>query len=44
MMKNIYVTILKLITREKLLNSEKNIGRVFDASELTIDEMKALMA
>lgn len=42
-MKNIIANISKIIMREKLLNSEKNIGRVFDASELTIDEMKALM-
>lgn len=42
-MKNIYDIIQKFITKEKLLNSEKNIGRVFDASNLTIEEMKALM-
>lgn len=43
-MKNIYNMIQKFITKEKLLNSEKNIGRVFDATDLTIEEMKALMA
>lgn len=42
-MKNIIANISKIIMREKLLNSEKNKGRVFNASELTIDEMKALM-
>ena len=35
--------IVKLIIREKLLNSELSKGRVFDANELTIEEMKALM-
>lgn len=42
-MKNIYDIIQKFITKEKLLNSEKNIGRVFNASDLTIEEMKALL-
>lgn len=42
-MKNIYNVIHKILMKEKLLNSEKNIGRVFDASELTIEEMKALL-
>lgn len=42
-MKNIYNTIRKIIMKEKLLNSEKNIGHVFDASNLTIEEMKALL-
>lgn len=41
-MKNIIANISKIIMREKLLNSEKNKGRVFNASELTIEEMKAL--
>lgn len=43
-MKNIIANISKIIMREKLLNSEKNKGRVFNASELTIEEMKALLA
>lgn len=42
-MKNIYNMIQKFITKEKLLNSEKNIGCVFDATDLTIEEMKALL-
>ena len=43
-MKNIIANISKIIMREKLLNSEKNKGSVFNASELTIEEMKALLA
>lgn len=43
-MKNIVKNIYKIIMREKLLNSEKNKGNVFNASDLTIEEMKALMA
>lgn len=42
-MKNIIANISKIIMREKLLNSEKNKGCVFNASELTIEEMKALL-
>lgn len=42
-MKNIIANISKIIMREKLLNSEKNKGNVFNASELTFEEMKALL-
>lgn len=43
-MKNIYNAICKIIVKEKLLNSEKNHGYVFDATDLTFEEMKALLA
>lgn len=35
--------ITKLIIRQKLLNSDLSKGRVFDAQELTFEQMVALL-